>query len=187
MTEYNFFTLRKFTLGSTDEIEKFFADDNFVKHRFNGVTLINSELNIKFRDGVCNNTDYPIGATVLPIVSEKLRLIIADIEDSDNIEFIPVKSDKQDSRYYLLNLLNNIPCFDFENSEYTTYINNNNIKMVETVDRLKMNTELIGNRNIFRIKEIPAHIFVTTKFKDTLEQNNITGVEFNSINKFEIW
>ncbi|GEM_PF-4508659 len=187
MTDDNLYTLDKSTFGSTDKVEQFCANDNFVKHCFNGVSLMDSSINIKLNNSTRNEIDYPIGATVLPIVSERLCAIIKDIEKPENMEFIPVKSDPQDRRYYLLNLLDSIPCFDFENSEYTAYINKDNIKMVETVDKLKIRTELIVNRNIFRIKEISAHIFVTAKFKNVLEQNNITGVEFNSINKFEIW
>ena len=69
-------------------------------------------------------TDYLAGAGRFPIVSTKLKDILINIEQ-EFLEFFPVqliceRTNNIDSSYFLMNIVHNVACFDWEQSEYKT-------------------------------------------------------------------
>lgn len=83
---------------------------------------------IQFKAKTAKMTDYVGGIGHFSIISNRFKEILAALPDSEYMQFIPCKSNysKQNEQFWVLNLLELIDCFDWENSEYikrTKYIN----------------------------------------------------------------
>jgi len=113
-------------------------------------------------------------------VSDALKNIIENIESPENIHFIPVTL--KDKQYWLLNILNNVEAFDWDNSEYVA--RDNNPKTLKKVTKLALKGECVGDRNIFRIKEQYMYVLISQTLKNAIEANNLTGIAYDNI--FEI-
>lgn len=144
------------------------------------------EIDVESAKGV--PTDYPGRVTVLPIISDSFRRLLSTYEKEENLEFIEVKIKNAPSinkEYWVLNLLNNIKCFDWENSVYRKMPEDRvpNADYPRTISSLKIKPEPIGNRKIFRMHEEPGEIFVSNDLKQAIE-TNLTGIKFRTIDTY---
>ncbi|MBU3661258.1 MAG: hypothetical protein FGM14_15405 [Flavobacteriales bacterium] len=105
-----------------------------------------------------------------PLVSDKLKEILLQFIPNTQIQFLPVKVHKK--TYWLLNVLNNLSCFDWDRSVYTTYSSG----VLRKVKKGVLKSELLDGIDIFRVEEKPIDIFISEKLKTALEENNITGI-----------
>lgn len=108
---------------------------------------------------------------VQPLVSDKLKEVLLLIVPEEQIQFIPVEVSNK--MYWLINVLNNIDCFDREKSEYTTYTSGALRKITKGVLR----SELLEGIDLFRVAGRYVDIFISEKLKNSLEESNITGIE----------
>ncbi|HEX3048826.1 MAG TPA: DUF1629 domain-containing protein [Bacillota bacterium] len=127
-------------------------------------------------------TDYLAGSERYPIISDKFRNILVDISP-EFLEFFPVqivceKTNEIDASYYFLNILHNIPCFDWEQSDYGTLGFDD---IIIKVSKLVIKPDFVKERDIFRIKELPELIFISEKLRTILEREAISGMEFINI------
>lgn len=110
-------------------------------------------------------------------VSDKFRKTIESMESSENIRFISGSFAPKPKTYNLVNILNNVDCFDWDNSEYTTY---SNPKVLKKIQKLVIIEDKVNDRNIFRISDYPSHVFISEKLKNAIEENEITGYTLKS-------
>ncbi len=126
--------------------------------------------------------DYLSGTEGYPIVSTRFKDILTDISPGF-LEFFPVqliceKTKEIDTSYFFVNILNNIPCLDWAQSKYEKF---GLADVVINVSKLVIKPDVIRDRNIFRIAELPVLIFVSDKLKSILEKEAISGVEIINI------
>jgi len=113
-------------------------------------------------------------------VTNAFKRVIEGLESAENMHFIAVTL--VDKQYWLLNILNNIECFDFENSEYS--VREGNPRIIRDIKTMALMESRINGRHIFRVAEKPVYIFISQTLKDAIEANNLTGIEYDNI--FEI-
>ena len=187
-----FYELEKFYTEGDCVIEKFFISKEHNRKILNGVSTPDGNISIVFNHMDGKFTDFPIGGTVLPLVSEKFRQLLENGEDCNHLEFLPIEygnNEQVPPKYWLMNILNNISCFDWEHSVYTRYPDS--MKELagrpETVDKLVIDESKVNGRNIFRIKELPTNIFISKALKNKLQKEKISGIHFTKSNEFEKW
>ena len=128
-------------------------------------------------------TDYiSAGEVLIPIVSEKVKDLLSDLQAGElkNSQFIPVKITNHNQSNKAYYILNNIECFDWENSKYTRFPSFlTKLKdFPNKIEKLVFKNDAIGSRNIFRMYERKSFIFASEKVKNIFEVNNISGIEF---------
>lgn len=146
---------------------------------------------IKAKSKKGKQTDFPMSSFTLPVISGKLKNILEENENVGNLEFLPLtirNLDNQTNEYWGLNILNNIKCFDWENSKYEKFPPE---LFPELTDRpskifqLKIKADAINSRNIFRMYEAPVEIFVSSKLRTAIEKANLSGIEFRSLDQYK--
>lgn len=116
---------------------------------------------------------FSIGSTEF-YINEKVKQILLNICKSDNnVKFLNMKIEGEN--YYLLSILNNIECFDWDKSNYTTYSNKDILK---EVSKLVIDTDKLNERKIFRVKEYKFEIFIVEDLVLELKKNKVTGISF---------
>ena len=106
-------------------------------------------------------------------VSKAVKEILEKIEDNSKLNFIETTINNE--KFWFLNILETLDCFDWNKSTYTSY---SNPKAIKEVTKLEFISKVIGNRKIFRIKYIETDIFVTEDLKNELEHHNFSGLTF---------
>lgn len=170
-------------------IEGFQISDRMDKFRDMGVTFKEEApitAIIKNAKGI--KADVIVGGSTLPIISEKFKEFITSFSELEykNLEFIPVLFDPKHKlpNYYLMNILNNIPCFDYEKSVFSRLpidIFPDQQHIVHNIQKVVLKDELVGQRNIFRIAEYRVPIYITEKLKNAMEEEGFTGFEFKEV------
>lgn len=109
-------------------------------------------------------------------ITDKFKDLILSMESPENIHFIHGVFTRKPKEYWLMNLLNNVECFDWENSEYTIYDEARvGRKAINEIEKLAIKEEKVNGRNIFQIAEYPFSIYISQKLKDAMEEHGITG------------
>lgn len=151
-------------------IEGFDMSEKVQKEGNAGVSLSNEpspDATLKNKKGI--KADVLVGGSTFPVVSESFKnLLTAFVDDTSFLEFIPINFENLNSAdkipaYYLLNILENIPAFDWDNSTYKRYPKDvfpDHQHLVRKIEKLVINHKPIGDRNIFRIveKSVPVYI-----------------------------
>ena len=140
--------------------------------------------------------DYPLTDLYVPILSDKMILLLTEIghfkaiftnvimiDDTYLDEIYDERGGLKPeletiSNYKALTIFNREKCFDFENSVYKPSELNPNVPGYVKKLVLKPSENLPP---IFRIKELPSELFITEKAKLSLELNNIKGCVFEEI------
>ena len=144
----------------------------------------NFEIRINYNDEKLLVDFYDPG---VPIVSERLKNLLEQQFEKELFEFCGINvfksADPANQKYYAFNILENMDCFDKENSVYNTFEGST---VINSIAKLVLKEEMLSRRNIFRITPIRTAIFVNQKFKQAIEENNITGLSFISLGEFKI-
>ena len=154
-----------------------------------------NELISSFEIGKSNiYPDFPMADTFIPIVSDRFKKLLSNLPDHKYLEFVPIKiSPKRQNitKYFALNILENIPCFDWDKSQYNKFSddflkkNPSLSSRPAQIDKLVFVTALLANRNIFRMAESPTPIFVSDYLKKMIEDDGLIGIKFMPIEDFE--
>lgn len=179
---------------TTDEkknafIKDFIIDENLRNDIINGISIISKDLPLATISGLnANKPDVLVGGAIFPIISEKFRndFLKKFTQDANFIEFLPItfKNENFFSKYYLMNILKNISCFDFEKSEYTKLpidIFPDQQDLIFSIEKLEFKYEAINNRNIFRMSEKPTDIYISSEIKKFIIDNEYKGFSFEEI------
>ena len=103
----------------------------------------------------------------------------------DHVEFLPLVyyegfADKEiDSKYFAINVLQILDCLDYERCEFTRFKSTGGIRSVRTFE---FKPDCIGGIPIFKLPILRSiRTYVTDEFKQLVEDNNLTGLEFSKV------
>ena len=170
-----YYKLLKLKNKGEAEIRDFICSDNLSQSFYKGTKVVSSEKPKIIIDNKSGNpTDFIMGGTSLPIVSNKVKELLLKLSETDDYEFIPLDVQNLDKEvnYSILNILNVLDCVDFEKSEYRTYRNSEKIKRI---DKLVLKEESIKGKDIFYLKDFPVDIYISEKMVSVFNENDITG------------
>ena len=112
-----------------------------------------------------------------PLISEKLKLQIENLCDSNEIQFLNSiiidKKNNQNNNFYVLNVLNTVPILDKEKSVFDVDEDN-----YYDIHKLYIKSNSLEDYSIVRMEEHKSYIIVTEEFKKRCESANLKGVEF---------
>lgn len=122
------------------------------------------------------------------LVSDKLRKVLESL--NTEIQFLPVKimerkSKKELPDYYIANILRVVDALCLEKSVYSE-VNIEKLGTIYNVIKYGIFAEKTENSDLFKLanrQEIP--IFVSENFKNKIEKEKITGIDFLEIKVFE--
>ena len=129
--------------------------------------------------------DYISGIHSFPIISGKFKLVLEEFKEY--LEFHPIKLSCLNSPlvyedYFFLNILENVACFDWDNSEYEVLPTS---KMPTEVNRLGVKESKLKDRKLARISEIQSLILVEEGLKNIIEDAELTGITFQEIEDYK--
>lgn len=128
-------------------------------------------------------TDYLANDRGWFIVSEKLKNILETI--NTKIQYIPVFiEEKEDGeiqeKYYIANIIRVVNALCLEKSDYfATEIPGKGV--IYTVSKYGIYADKVEESDVFKLAEQIIPIFVSEKFKKTIENNKITGIYLREI------
>ncbi len=100
----------------------------------------------------------------------------------DHVEFLPLAYyenfvDKAiDSKYFAINVLQILDCLDYERSEFSYY------GPLKKIIRYEFKSDCIRGIPIFKLPILNrVTTYVTDEFKQLVEDNNLTGLEFRKV------
>lgn len=125
-------------------------------------------------------TDYLASNNRWLVVSEKFRSLIGRIE-SDPIQYLDIKirnseTNKINDTYKVANVITILDALDLENSKYDLFELDD--EKVLSIEKYALRKNMIGNNNIFKLKDDTIPIFVSEKFKNIVEENSLIGFHF---------
>jgi hypothetical protein len=125
------------------------------QYLFGSSTIPSLELSFKLSDDIVDN-DFFEGEGI-PIVSEKIKNILTK-EVPGLASFFPVKifNNKKEvcrCKFFAIKIDNEIECFDWDNSDYSTRQLNNGIKRISAIRNLILIEDKIKDQLVFKIAE----------------------------------
>lgn len=155
-----------------EECSKFQLGMPYKKEKEIEIKIIQSGL----KDNFIKNTQE------LLIIDEKVKGIM-DSAKLEDIQYVPITIEKQE--YYILNIMKMIfDSLDLKKSVVMTFPHDFPNEKVRGEIGTIWKTVLYKNKiqgHIFRISEYPSNIFVDEYFKDLIEKNGLTGIDFQKI------
>jgi hypothetical protein len=133
--------------------------------------------------------DKPLDLTYtdscMPVATKRIAEILEAIAGKD-IQRFPVRVDRMDEDYDIINVVAVIDCLDTARSDITWFEEGNDVRpdlagKPWTVSPLFVDSARIGNQNIFRIKDYTSPVIVSEAIKQALEEAGVTGVRFVSV------
>lgn len=83
--------------------------------------------------------------------------------------------------YYVINVLTTLDCLDFEQSEFTYFKSTGGIRSIR---KRVFKPDCIGDTPIFKLPILNrVTTYVTDSFKQLVEDNNLTGLEFRKVGR----
>lgn len=156
-------------------------DQSIIRKSFKGLKLKeNPEIELgKFSGNLLNHIDNLFG---IPIVSQKVIDIIKKY-DAKKVDYYNVKfTEKIKEAYFFINILDNLDCVNYEQSEYILYTPAS--KVFKSVKKLVLNKDQI-KRHIFRINAIKTTIVISEPLKIALEKLHLKEFALTSIEEYQ--
>ena len=156
-------------------IEKFETTAGWDDKEFTGESLLSEQ---RPRIVVNNNpgipTDFLIGGTSHPVVSDRIKSILEKLPGSASLEFIPTTIENYDqaTKYWVLNILGFTDCFDYDKSKYTIHERS---KSIRKILKMYFREDVIQGKNIFRIYETPISLFISDNLINIFKNEKVTG------------
>ncbi|MCY4021359.1 MAG: hypothetical protein OXG39_18270 [Chloroflexi bacterium] len=96
---------------------------------------------------------------------------------ADYVEFLPLTfPDSADTEYYAINVLSILDCLDNEQSEFSYY------GPLKKINKYAFKTDCVSGVPMFRLPiQRSVNLFVDDEFKQLVEDNNLTGLEFRKV------
>lgn len=183
-----FFIIKRHTAEQEIFVEEYDDPNEYGKHFASGSPINEAETKTKlfFKQKSYRKPDYLGGILSFPVVSSRFKNLLVNY-DSNNLEFHTVdlickKTDEIDSSYSFMNILNNVPCFDWEASEYE--VSPLAPTVILGVNKLVVNSAATQGRPIFRMKEIRSIILVNLKLRQAIERESLTGIRFMNLDEY---
>jgi len=121
--------------------------------------------------------DFLSGNTAILIVSEKVKSFFEKSSEASHMKFIEteIKSRDVQSKYFIVNLLDPISCFDLTESIYE--IPNENPDVIINFEKMVIDAKKTSGRKIFYAKEYPIEIFIEESLAKKMTEAGINDIE----------
>ena len=117
--------------------------------------------------------DFPsLSGGIPPVFSGKAASLLRPLF-SKNIELLPLRHGQQE--LYAVNVYEITDCLDHDHSKVTRFASSEGIMRI---DSYAFKENCLEDRHIFRLPELRARIFVSDRFKETVESNGLRGLDF---------
>lgn len=115
------------------------------------------------------------------ILSEKALELFGEIIGND-VQLLPIKvvnkhTEQEIEKYFVVNVLPFLDALDLENSVYNYFDVGSDEKLLSVI-KYGIKEKKVGGHHIFRLKESPMAVFVSGKFKEIAEKNDMLGFDF---------
>jgi hypothetical protein len=178
-----------YVLKSIVENEDYFAEkvniseNGIYRESLSGVSLKSKNIKIELKKSkgkVKNNIENSLG---IPIISELISNRLLEL-CLNEIELFEVDVNMlTNSKYYFLNILDNIDAINFQESLLVEIIPDT--KVLSEVERLILDDFKIGSRQIFRLKHFNAEIIISQDLKNSLAELQLSEFKFIPIEEFK--
>jgi hypothetical protein len=121
--------------------------------------------------------DYPAPGSQTAIFSRRAVETLKDLLPPSG-ELLPTIT--QTGEYYVYNILHKSDAFDVAKS-IAEFMPSSGKETAISIERYELRPERIGNHAIFRLREDPASIMVTDRFKERVENAALNGFFFAKI------
>jgi hypothetical protein len=137
-----------------------------------------------------NPLDFTYTDDDMPVVSSRVAQILANIAGGD-IQRFPVKVDRMEEKYEIINIVACIDCLDTELSEIEWWEDGNDIRpdkagLPHVVDKLVIDPDRVGDHYIFRLSTWIHPIIVSEAVKQALEKARVSGVKFRNVSNANV-
>lgn len=178
-----------YILKSVVENEDYFAEkvniseNGIYRESLSGVSLKSKNIKIELKKGkgkVKNNIENLLGIFIVSeLISNRL------LETCHNeIELFEVDVNMPtNSKYYFLNILDNIDAINFQESLLVEIIPDT--KVFSEVERLVLDDSKIGSRQIFRLKHFRDEIIISQDLKNILESLKLSEFTLIPVEEFK--
>lgn len=170
-------------------IEKYNVEKTLSKSYSEGIPLkLNKPIELFYERKELLKTDFISGIHSFPIVSERFKELLLN-EKIKYIEFHPaqlicVESQETDNTYWFLNILHNVNCFDWENSQYKIFPGTKDI--IIEVKKLVVKPEQLEKRDLARIAEIKSLIVLSARLQNRIISAEISGIDIQRLEDFKL-
>lgn len=117
--------------------------------------------------------EFPSLSTARVFSSKALQILKPLIEKS--VEFLPLQCDLGE---FVMLKPTSIDCLDYERAKVKRFSSSDRVMNVLSY---AFKSGSINDKNIFKIPEARARVFVSQEFKDYVEKNNLEGLIFREI------
>lgn len=129
--------------------------------------------------------DFTYAAHDMPVVTARVADLIAATAASD-IQRVPVRVDKLDETFEIINVISLVDCIDTERSEIQWFEEGNKVRpdlagTPEMITKLVIDSSRTDGHNVLRPKGWDMVIIVSGFVKDALEAAQVTGVKFRQV------
>lgn len=183
------FMNKYYILKSVVENEDYFAEkvnvseNGIYKKSLSGISLKSKNLKIELKKGkgkVKNNIENSFG---IHVISELISNSLLETCNNE-IELFEVDINMPtNSKYYFLNILENIDAINFQKSLLVEIIPET--KVFSEVKRLILDDSKVGSRQIFRLKQFRDEIIIAQDLKNRLEELKLAELKFIPIEEFK--
>lgn len=117
--------------------------------------------------------EFPGLSTAIVFSGKALQILKPLVEK--NVEFLPLQCD---SGEFVMLKPTSIDCLDYERAKVKRFSSSDRVMNVLSY---AFKTKSLNGKNIFKIPEARARVFVSQEFKDCVEKNNLEGLIFREI------
>lgn len=146
-----------------------------------------------YRAGRKTDFSFTMDSGNIPVVSQRFRDALQGLAEVDkpyeHVVFEPVQIDNVQTKenYFVMIIDTKIDCVDEKRSKFEKYEVSNNIRPDKAGEyqvffNLVVDPSKINNHHIFRVRKYLSSIIVSEEVKKRLEDADITGAIFESVN-----
>jgi len=120
------------------------------------------------------NTDFfEIDNSGIFAASQNAFNVLSNFFD-EKVEALLIETDS--GKFYALNVINVIDCIDSKTSKYNSTVNG----QIVSYSLIDFDLEKLGESQIFKVPQMPYHIFISDEIYEVYETKNLRGLSFDS-------
>lgn len=144
---------------------------------FNGVSILDKWVSWKVTNSKKKRKlpDSPALCTGIKVVNDKTKRILENVLHNE-VEFLPLVHSTES--FWIVNVVNLVDAIDYD----TAIPFRATPTIITHFKQHGFYKEKVSNQWIFKLPEMPfTRIYVTEAFKEVVEQNNLTGFQFEQV------
>jgi hypothetical protein len=166
---------RWFLAEIRDEDGKEVLNNNFCA----ATTYFGSKKLTVFQSTKGHGPDFSMTAFGVPIVNKAFADVVMSMAPTA-IQLLPVEVDGAGDGFYILNIISEVACVDYEKTvvqRYTPDIDPPEmVGKIHSLYNITIHPDLASGYHIFRLEEWGAIIIISQELKDLFEQHRFTGM-----------